>query len=209
MSNWLKLTDEDIQNANSLPATEALVIHATDLSATPTHQVQSPSLKITLDDLAPAAPQPIATPDLDALETLMFNLVNAARVANLSRWLHNKQLKWHPRLSAVARGHSADMLKRGYIQHNTPEGITAAQRLQNYHINYLACGENIGAAYGVRDFEHGIQDIMQAFLKQPPRRNNHRGNLLNPMWTHVGIGVAYHSSGTLLVTQNFISTFGK
>jgi uncharacterized protein YkwD len=42
-------------------------------------------------------------------------------------------------------------------------------------------------------------------MSQPRSLTNHRGNLLNPIWTHVGIGVAYNPDGALVVTENFIS----
>ena len=46
-------------------------------------------------------------------------------------------------------------------------------------------------------------------MNQPRRLTNHRANILNPVWTHVGIGVAYAPEGQLIVTQNFIATLTK
>ncbi|MBK6328170.1 MAG: CAP domain-containing protein [Chloroflexi bacterium] len=183
----LRLTEEDI--AAALPTVSAGLV------------------KVTLDDLTAVPPQPTASPDLDVLESLMFNLVNAARLENLLRWLPNNQLKWHPGLAAVARGHSADMLKRQYVDHTSPDGVTSAQRLTRYGIQYLACGENIGIVYGAASHsDAGIYEIQNKFMNQPRKFSNHRGNLLNPLWTHVGIGLAYTASGALVATQNFIST---
>jgi uncharacterized protein YkwD len=139
----------------------------------------------------------------------MFNLVNAARQAHLPRWLSTSKLQWQPEIAAVARGHSADMLQRHYVAHTSLEGVTAAQRLEQYGIRYLACGENIGVVYGAASHSvQGIHDVHHAFMDQPRGLTNHRGNLLNPIWTHAGIGVAYHPSGSLIVTQNFISSWG-
>ena len=39
--------------------------------------------------------------------------------------------------------------------------------------------------------ERGVIEVQTAFMNQPRRLANHRGNILNPVWTHVGIGVAY------------------
>lgn len=209
----LRLTREEIQNAPLVQpailtiAADELPPAATEASVS-TSSISQTLIKITTADLQPTTPQPVAPPELDALETYLFNLINAARQENLPRWLHTRTLKWHPGLSAVARGHSADMLKRQYVGHKTPEGKTAAQRLAGYGVYYLACGENIGVVYGRNQPEQAIQEIHHAFIKQPSRLNSHRGNLLNPLWTHVGVGVAYSTSGTLVVTQNFISTLG-
>jgi uncharacterized protein YkwD len=99
------------------------------------------------------------------------------------------------------------MLRRQYVAHVTPEGVTAAQRLDRYGIRYLACGENIGVVYGPASHgERGADEVHNAFLNQPRSMTNHRGNLLNPIWTHAGIGVAFSEAGALVVTQNFISS---
>ncbi|MCZ7671021.1 MAG: CAP domain-containing protein [Chloroflexi bacterium] len=106
------------------------------------------------------------------LETLMFNLVNAARREYGTRWLPTNQLKWHPGLAAVARGHSADMLKRQYVEHRSPDGLDAGKRISRYGIQYLACGENIGVVYGAASHsETGVYEIHNTFLSQPRGRH--------------------------------------
>ena len=119
-------------------------------------------------------------------------------------------LQWHPLLARTARLHANDMLERRYVAHITPEGTTVANRLDRQGISYLACGENIGVIYGPASHgERGIQEVQAAFMNQPRRLTNHRGNILNPVWTHVGIGIAYAPEGQLIVTQNFIATLTK
>ncbi len=110
-------------------------------------------------------------------------------------------------MAGVARAHSYDMLLRHYVAHVTPEGQTAAQRIENAAINYLACGENIGVFYGenAEPFS-AINEVHLAFMNQPRRLTNHRGNILNPIWTHAGVGVVINPQGTLIVTQKFISS---
>jgi uncharacterized protein YkwD len=216
MDDRIKLTQEDIERAQeqarAAPVAPAVVtIQADDLppDAATRAQYVAASLKITAEDLAAVSPQPSTTADLDELEQLTFNLVNATRQAHLPGWLSTTSLRWHPDLAAVARGHSADMLQRQYVEHTSPEGRTVGQRLAQYGIGYLACGENIGVVYGSASHSRqGIHDIHRTFMNQPRRLTNHRGNLLNPIWTHTGIGIAYHPGGALVVTQNFISAPG-
>ena len=140
----------------------------------------------------------------------MFNLVNAARKQHLPRWLGNQTLRWHAGVAAVARGHSLDMQQRQFIDHNNPEGLGVARRLERYGLTYLACGENIGVVYGAASHSAaGIDEIHTAFINQPRSLTNHRANILNPIWSHVGVGVAYAPSGTLIAVQNFMAIYGK
>lgn len=220
MSDRLKLTEEDIervlQEVRDAPPTPAVIqIRVEDVPLAPpgaeaSQRHPSPVLKVTEADLSPIPPQAAVEPNLTELETLMFGLVNSARQAHLPRWLGSPNLRWHNGLAAVARGHSADMLKRQYIEHTSPEGVKVAQRIERYGIGYMACGENIGVVYGAASHsDQGVYEIHKAFMNQPRRLTNHRGNLLNPIWSHVGIGAAYDATGSLILTQNFIALYGK
>jgi uncharacterized protein YkwD len=228
--DWLQLTEEDLARAQQLvqdtsPQSGVLQITGDDVPAAPAPgaviQVEVPpeappppvrtaaTLTITADDLVPAGPQEARTPHVRALEERLFALVNAARSRHLPGWLPNQQLRWHDGLAAVARGHSVDMIKRHYVEHSSPEGAAAADRIGAGGIRFVACGENIGVVYGENShISQAADDIHNAFMNQPRSLSNHRGNLLNPVWTHIGIGVAYNPEGTLVATQNFISAPG-
>ncbi len=215
--DWLTITAEEIEEAQQLARSgpvlaEPLIINAADLPEPPPSAPQTSAgqvLRITDADLTAVPPQPTTSANLSQLEQLMFGLINQARAANLPGWLKTANLRWHPGLAAVARGHAQDMQQRQYIDHNTPEGLSAARRLERYGMTYLACGENIGVVYGPNSHtQQGVYDIHHAFMNQPRSFTNHRGNVLNPIWTHVGVGVAYAPSGTLLITQNFMSAPG-
>jgi uncharacterized protein YkwD len=213
MEDWLQLTEEDLDRAQQLarrqPPTPGVIKITQDDIPRETAVSQRPdsaTIKITYDDLRPNRPQDTTTAELETLETLMFNLVNQARKAHLPGIIGMANLTWHDGLAAVARGHSADMMRRQYVAHVTPEGITAACRIENHRIQYVACGENIGIVYGQSAHTaQAIHDIQNAFMNQPRSMTNHRGNILNPVWTHIGIGVAYNEDGSLVATQNFIS----
>lgn len=210
--DWLQLTDEDIERAHQYARTkpstpEVLIIRPSDISAEPL-SIAAPSrlIKITSADLAPSLPGEQDSVTLNGLERYMFNLVNQARQEHLPRWVGTSNLIWHDQLAAVARGHSNDMLRRQYVAHISPEGITAAQRISRHGISYVACGENIGIFYGpIAGDRIAVIEIHEAFMNQPKSMTNHRGNLLNPVWTHIGIGLAYNPDGSLVATQNFVS----
>lgn len=214
MEDWLQLTEDDIERAHRLlreqPATpDAITITSDDLEP-PEEEVRAGELiSITSEDLQPAQAQPRPEVSVSRLEQLMYHLVNGTRQHHLPGFVGTATLAWRDDLAAAARQHSADMLQRQYVAHVTPEGTTVAQRLRRNSISYLACGENIGIVYGAAAHsERGAYDIHNAFMKQPRSLTNHRGNLLNPIWTHVGIGIAYNPDGALVVTQNFISAPG-
>lgn len=213
MNNRLKLTDEDIERVleqvrDDPPAPAVITVGLDDVSPS-APRVNSQLIRITADDLNATPPQRFNVPNLVELETLMFGLVNSARQAHLPKWLGGPNLRWNSELAAVARGHSLDMLKRGYVDHTSPDGVKVAKRIDQHGIGYVACGENIGIVYGAASHsDQGVYEIHNAFMNQPRRLTNHRGNLLNPIWTHIGIGAAYDESGTLVLTQNFISRVG-
>jgi len=216
MSDWLKLTEEEIdrvlQQVQEVPPTPVVIrISAEDVpgEAPVARQRASSVLTVTQEDLSPAQPQSATDLNLTELETLMFGLVNSARQTHLPRWLGGPNLRWHDGLAQVARGHAVDMIKRQYVEHTTLEGVKVAQRIERQGIRYAACGENIGVVYGAASHsDQGIYEIHKAFMNQPRRLTNHRGNLLNPIWSHIGIGVAYDPGGSLIVTQNFIAQYG-
>lgn len=212
---WLKLTKADIEEAQKRarlapPMPAVLKIDSQEISDCESGPPVSSVLRITDLDLQAVPPQAEASQDMKALEELMFQLINRARQAHLPGWLGNTRLKWHNGLAAVSRGHSADMLKRHYVEHDSPEGVSAANRIERFGIRFIACGENIGVVYGLNSHgRQGIYDIHNAFMNQPRKLTNHRGNVLNPIWTHVGVGGAYQPEGTLIMTQNFISAPGS
>jgi uncharacterized protein YkwD len=206
----LRVTEEDIASQGErVTAPPVLTIRPDEVPEAPP-PVTGPRrpIQITAEDIA--AFEPAGEEVVAALELVMFQIVNEARRANLPRWMGRGPLRLHPALAAAARQHADDMLRRRYVAHATPEGVTVAQRLERAHISYLACGENIGVVYGPASHgEGGLRAIQAAFMNQPRRLTNHRGNILNPIWTHVGIGVAYAPEGQLIVTQNFIATLTK
>lgn len=207
----LRITAEDIEAQKGLvmapPVLTISLEELPDVSTLPAAP-RSHTLHVTAEDIA--AFEPAGENVVSALEQQVFQLVNQARGQHIPRWMGRGPLQWHPQLSAVARQHANDMLERRYVAHATPEGVTVANRLDRQRISYLACGENIGVVYGPASHgERGIQEVHTAFMNQPRRLTNHRANILNPVWTHVGIGVAYAPEGQLIVTENFIATLTK
>lgn len=106
-------------------------------------------------------------------ENMMINLVNRERV---SRGL--KSLEFDPKLRNIARAHSADMFKRGYFSHYSPEGETVADRASKAGIDFLVIGENLAFAPNVELAHKGLMNS-----------EGHRANILSEDFGKVGIGV--------------------
>lgn len=80
----------------------------------------------------------------------------------------------------AAKAHVEDMAGRGYFDHVSPEGWTPEDRLRmTGGSGYSLVGENI--AVGQRT----AADVMAAWMASP----GHRMNLLDPRFTHLGVGV--------------------
>ena len=97
------------------------------------------------------------------------------------------------RLTAAARGHSADMAARGYFSHTTPEGVEFSTRITNAGYRWSRAGENI--AKGQRT----PAEVMTAWMNS----SGHKANILNCAFTNIGVGVVADSGGSLVWTQDF------
>ena len=121
------------------------------------------------------------------LEARMLELVNNERAtAGLS------PLAPDPELTEVARRHSADMFRRGYFAHVTPENRSPFDRIREAHIGFLTAGENLALAPTVQIAHAGL-------MKSP----GHRANILRSSFGRVGIGIMDGGIHGLMVTQNF------
>ena len=92
-------------------------------------------------------------------------------------------------LAAAARRHSNDMLARGFFSHVNPDGLSSSQRLPRGYAQALRqSGENIwmGSGQNPRDPRYLAGTIMGSLMASP----GHRQNLLDPQYTHLGVGVA-------------------
>lgn len=129
--------------------------------------------------------------DLEAVRQEMLERVNTVR-----RGIGLKPVALDPRLTAAAQAHAQDMLARSYYNHVSPEGRTARQRVQA--AGYIAdvTAENIAAG------QTSVEDALGAWLHS----SDHRRNLLDPRFTHLGIGMAlgsYEHRYKILWVQSF------
>ena len=97
-------------------------------------------------------------------------------------------------LDAASEAHSADMERRRYFEHVSPDGVPPEQRMMR--LGYVArpggmTGENI--AWG-EDEAGSAASIVDGWMHSP----HHRENILRPQFREVGIGLALgHAPGTM------------
>ncbi len=141
---------------------------------------------------------------------------------NEQRIKHGLQsLAWNDILSRIALKHSRDMANRGYLAHDTPEGISFSSR---YRLDGYSCeirignqihagAENIALARlynsmntinGVADYHwNTVQEIALSTVNGWMNSPGHRENILTPYWRQEGIGVEVGPGNNIYITQNF------
>jgi uncharacterized protein YkwD len=111
---------------------------------------------------------------LSVQESNAFRLLFAARKA---RGL--PALKIDMAAVKAARAHSADMCRRGYFSHTTPEGTRYSKRLRRQGLRFRLAAENISRRKG------GATVVHKGWMKS----GGHRRNRMHPRYRRVGIGV--------------------
>ncbi len=133
-----------------------------------------------------------ATADQD-----LFSLTNQDRSSN---GLH--ALLWHSTLSAIGEskpyggcgfnvnGRSYDMIQRNYFAHPILNcGQYVFSMMSAAGVNYRSAGENIGWDSGTGDAASSASYINQQFMNS----TEHRDNILNTSYTHLGVGTDFTS----------------
>ena len=113
-----------------------------------------------------------------------------SRVNSLRASKGLSQLQVSGELVGVARNWTERMVAAGQISHNPNLGSQVGG-------NWTKLGENVGVGYDV-------DGLMQAFINSPA----HYRNLVDPAWTHIGIGVTVAADGRLFTTHNFMALPG-
>lgn len=143
--------------------------------------------------LQPLAVRADPAGDHPRLEAALLESVNRVRADH-----HLVTLRRDPKLDAVARAHSRDMAARGFLAHETPEGVNPVARLARGGVTgFSLAGENIG----VTTRSDPNREIVVGWLESPV----HRENLLAPVFNTTGIGIAVARGGALYYTQIYVT----
>ncbi|ADL12745.1 CAP domain-containing protein [Acetohalobium arabaticum] len=127
--------------------------------------------------------------DLSSMERQMVDLINEARKNN-----DVTPLKTDNELTRVARMKSQDMVKNDYFSHYSPTYGSPFDMLNKFGVEYIQAGENIAGNSSVEAAHRGLMNS-----------TGHRRNILNPQYTHVGVGAKSSDKYGYIFTQLFIS----
>ena len=116
---------------------------------------------------------PVTNSTVVAYEKEVVRLVNEIRAEN---GLQKLEYDWE--LSRVARYKSQDMKDNGYFSHTSPVYGSPFQMMKNFGIRYKSAGENIAKGYP------SPQAVVNGWMNS----SGHRANILNPSFTHIGVG---------------------
>ena len=121
-----------------------------------------------------------ATPAAASTTTLSApTLIALANKDRLSQGLGG--LEEDPTLSAVAQTKADDMAKRGYFSHISPDGNEPWYFLKAAGYTYSHAGENLALNF------NSSTATEDAWMQSP----GHRANILKPVYTKAGVGIAY------------------
>jgi uncharacterized protein YkwD len=126
------------------------------------------------------------------IEARLFDAINAERRRN-----GVSELQWHDGAARAAEAHSRSMAERRFFSHTDPERGDLRERLKEAGIAWRAIAENL---YQQRGCPDAIRCAVEGWLNSP----GHRQNLLNPQYTHSGIGISPDSRGAMYYTQIFL-----
>lgn len=139
--------------------------------------------------------QKILIPDTNSLTSYEQQVIELVNRERSSRGLG--LLTYDSQLGYVARLKSQDMVNNNYFSHTSPTYGSPFQMMEKFGLRFSAAGENI--AYGQRT----AQEVMNAWMNSA----GHRANILSATYTHIGVGVAKSSNGTLYWTQEFTKPY--
>ena len=138
---------------------------------------------------APAAAAASASGD----ERRAFDLVNSERQRRGLR-----PLAWDNGLTRLARYHSQNMARGGYLSHVDRDGLDLKGRAGAVGLQgWRALGENIA-------YNQGFDDPTAFAVERWMISHKHRENAMNGEYTHAAVGVARASDGTYYFTQVFM-----
>ena len=106
------------------------------------------------------------------------------------------QLSENAQLDAAAQAKAADMAAKGYFSHVGPDGKEPWAWVTGAGYSYQDAGENLAVRFA------DSSDVVKAWMASP----THRANIVKPVYTNIGVGVAqgmYQGQPATFVVQYF------
>ncbi|MBA4602309.1 CAP domain-containing protein [Thermoactinomyces mirandus] len=168
------------QNDQSAPSAQPAPSGQSDALSTTAQAAEQPSQ---------SAPAQGTDAEVLQIEKDVFQLVNQERE---KRGL--KPLRLDADVSKVADRKSQDMKEKHYFDHQSPTYGSPFEMLQKHGIPFRAAGENIAAG------QKTAKEVTNGWMNS----EGHSANILNPDYTHIGIGYVQGGDYGTYWTQIFI-----
>lgn len=122
-------------------------------------------------------------------ELEMLKLINQARAKN-----NAPPLQIDMQITNVARIKAQDMIDNNYFSHYSPKYGSPFNMLKSFGISYVQAGENIAG-------NQNVQAAHNSLMNSP----GHRKNILNPDYTHIGLGIKNGGRYGNMFSQMFVN----
>jgi uncharacterized protein YkwD len=125
-----------------------------------------------------------ATARSGLIQDRVLELVNSARAqgrrCGREHFASADPLQHSSRLAAAAAAHAGDMARRGYFDHQAPDGSKPRDRVRRAGYQWRLVGENI--AFGPESAEEAVAGWMAS--------PGHCANIMDPRFREMGVAVA-------------------
>jgi uncharacterized protein YkwD len=140
-----------------------------------------------------ASARPAAVAAATRSESRLFQLINEER-----RTRGRGPLVWDGELTRMARYHSENMSRQGFLNHTDRDGLDLTGRAALLNVRgWRALAENIA-------YNQGFDDPEAFAVERWMLSDKHRANILNGDYTHAGLGVSRSADGKVYFTQVFM-----
>jgi uncharacterized YkwD family protein/spore coat assembly protein SafA len=135
----------------------------------------------------------VYVPNIDQVKSIEQQVIDLTNQERQKRGLNPLHLDWE--VARVARYKSTEMRDKNYFAHESPTYGSPFQMLTAFDVNYRGAGENIAAG------QTTPQEVVNSWMNS----EGHRRNILDPNFTHIGVGYATGGSYGFYWTQMFIT----
>lgn len=137
--------------------------------------------------------QKLNIPNIDNVKNIEEQVLTLVNTERAKRRLAGLDMDWE--LQRVARMKSKDMAEKNYFSHQSPTYGSPFDMMKHFGIDYTSAGENIASG------QKTPEAVMQSWMNS----QGHRENILNPEFTHIGVGFYRGGNYGTMWTQQFIT----
>jgi uncharacterized YkwD family protein/spore coat assembly protein SafA len=137
--------------------------------------------------------QKLNIPNIDVTKNVENEVVALVNTERAKQRIQGLDIDWE--LSRVARVKSCDMAKQGYFSHQSPTYGSPFDMMKQFGIKYKGAGENIASG------QRTPEEVMKSWMNS----QGHRENIMNPAFTHIGVGYCEGGQYGTMWTQQFIT----